>query len=565
MAPTQTLQGITAQLRNETSATPNNIYKAIWQNKKLLLISAFASFGGLLYGYQQGVLGQAAVMHSFIEQFPDVANDSTKLGWLTSILQLGGWAGALSSGVFAQVFSRKYTMFWGALWVILGSYLAAGASTPGFLYSGRFFTGIGVGTLSAVGPLYNAELAPPELRGFIISMQHLNTNIGLMCAYWISFGSNNIGGTGEGQSSWAWRTPMFIQGLPAICLALGVWFMPFSPRYLVSKGRDAESRKAISYLRNLPEDHPLVRAEFLEIKADAEFEDRIYEKRFPDMKKDSEWGREIVQYASLFRSRDAFKRVTLAGMVMFFQQWTGIDSILYYASTIFQSLGLTSSSSSLLATGVIGVLNCITTVPAILYIDKLGRKPMMITGSIGMTVCQVIVGVIIATCGQDWLAHKAAGWAAVVFVWIYVVNYAASWGPGSWILIAEIFPLSIRAKGSSIGVSSNWMNNFIIALIAPRMLDSIGWGMYIFFACWAALGGAFIYFCMPETKGKTLEEMDQVFGSNTSAEDTDMMIRAQEDVGLFDFVAELNGTATPRKEDVADDKGGPVYSEHVSV
>lgn len=111
----------------------------------------FPSFGGLLYGYQQGVLGQAAVMHSFIEQFPDVANDSTKLGWLTSILQLGGWAGALSSGVFAQVFSRKYTMFWGALWVILGSYLAAGASTPGFLYSGRFFTGIGVGTLSAVG------------------------------------------------------------------------------------------------------------------------------------------------------------------------------------------------------------------------------------------------------------------------------------------------------------------------------------------------------------------------------------------------------------------------------
>lgn len=155
--------------------------------------------------------------------------------------------------------------------------------------------------------------------------------------------------------------------------------------------------------------------------------------------------------------------------------------------------------------------------------------------------------------------------AFAVFVWIYVVNYAASWGPGSWILIAEIFPLSIRAKGSSIGVSSNWMNNFIIALIAPRMLDSIGWGMYIFFACWAALGGAFIYFCMPETKGKTLEEMDQVFGSNTSAEDTEMMVRAQEDVGLFDFVAELNGTATPRKEDVADDKGGPVYSEHVSV
>ncbi|KAK8185810.1 quinate permease [Phyllosticta citribraziliensis] len=505
-------------------------------------------------------------MHSFIEQFPNVANNSTNLGWLTSILQLGGWAGALTSGVFAQVFSRKYTMFWGALWVILGSYLCAGASAPGYLYAGRFFTGIGVGTLSAVGPLYNAELAPPELRGFIISMQHLNTNIGLMCAYWISYGTNYIGGTGAGQSSMSWRTPMIVQGVPAVCLALGVWFMPFSPRFLVSKGKDAQAIKSISYLRNLSEDHPLVRAEFLEIKADAEFEDRIYKQRFPNMKADSEWGREIVQYASLFKSRDAFKRVTLAGMVMFFQQWT-VDALLiniYSASTIFQSLGLTSSSSSMLATGVIGILNTVTTVPAILYIDKLGRKPMMITGSVGMTICQVIVGVIIATCGQDWLAHKAAGWAAVVFVWIYVVNYAASWGPGSWILIAEIFPLSIRAKGSSIGVSSNWMNNFVIALIAPRMLDSIGWGMYIFFACWAALGGVFIYFFMPETKGKTLEEMDQVFGSNTSVEDTEMLARAQEDVGLVQFVEELNGTATPRKH-VEDDKGGPVYSEHISV
>lgn len=357
---------------------------------------------------------------------------------------------------------------------------------------------------------------------------------------------------------------MIVQGVPAVCLALGVWFMPFSPRFLVSKGKDAQAIKSISYLRNLSEDHPLVRAEFLEIKADAEFEDRIYKQRFPNMKVDSEWRREFVQYTSLFKSRDAFKRVTLAGMVMFFQQWTGIDGVLFYASTIFQSLGLTSSSSSMLATGVVGILNTVTTVPAILYIDKLGRKPMMITGSIGMTICQVIVGVIIATCGQDWLTHKAAGWAAVVFVWIYIINYAASWGPGSWILIAEIFPLSIRAKGSSIGVSSNWMNNFVIALIAPRMLDSIGWGMYIFFACWAALGGLFIYFFMPETKGKTLEEMDQVFGSNTSVDDTEVLARAQEDVGLVQFVDELNGTATPRKL-VEHDKGGPVYSEHVCV
>jgi sugar porter (SP) family MFS transporter len=360
----------------------------------------------------------------------------------------------------------------------------------------------------------------------------------------------------------AWRLPMIIQGIPAVIFCIGLFFMPFTPRLLVNKGKDSEALKTLAYLRNLPEDHYLVQVEFLEIKADREFEKAIFERRFPELASavgDSVWRRELAQYSNVFRSKDSFKRVAIASMVMFFQQWNGIDSIIYYASIIFQSLGLTGSTISLLASGVIGIINVATTIPAIYLIDKIGRRPLLMTGAAGMCVCEIIIGVIVATCGHDWKAHSVAGWTAVgklhqgnpytrmrthiliVFVWIYIVNFAYSWGPGSWTLTAEIFPISIRAKGASIGVSASWMNNFIIAFVVPPMLNRIGWGLYIFFAVWSGVSGFFIYFFVPETKGKTLEEMDQVFGSHSSAEELEEFARVQERVGLSALVLG-NGT-----------------------
>lgn len=178
-------------------------------------------------------------------------------------------------------------------------------------------------------PLYNAELAPPETRGFLIALQQLSTTIGIMLAYWIAFGSNYIGGTGAGQSEMAWRLPMIVQGIPAVILCVGLLWMPFSPRLLVNKGRDEEALKTLSYLRNLPGEHFLVQAEYLEIKSDAEFEKAIFDRRFPQLSaatSDSVYRREFAQYSNIFRTKAAFKRVALASLVMFFQQWTGIDS-----------------------------------------------------------------------------------------------------------------------------------------------------------------------------------------------------------------------------------------------
>ncbi|KFY93436.1 hypothetical protein V500_03697 [Pseudogymnoascus sp. VKM F-4518 (FW-2643)] len=486
---------------------------ALFSNKKVFAIAVFASLGGLEYGYQAGVISQTLAMTSFRDKFSDIVNSSARTGWLTSILQLGGWIGALSAGVLAEVFTRKHAIFGGALWAILGSFPNAGAQNSNYLYAGRFCVGVGVGILSAVGPLYNAELAPPEMRGLLVALQQLTTTIGIMTAYWIGYGSNYIGGTGKGQSDMAWRLPLIVQGVPAVILAIGVLLLlPFSPRMLVNKGRDEEALKVLSSLRGLATDHELVQIEYLEIKSEVLFEQRIFNERFPHLADTgSVWRREYAQYTNIFRTKDNFKRVAIAGLIMFFQQWSGIDAIIYYATSIFQTLGLTSGTIALLATGVTGVINVLVTFPAIAIIDKVGRKPLLLCGSVGMFISMIIVAALVAKFQGQWETYPSAA---------------------SWVLIAEIFPLSIRAKGTSIGASSNWMNNFIVSFYVPPMIHGIGWGMYLFFAGWLALGAVFVWFCVPETKNKTLEEMDVVFGSFTTQHEKDVLAAVREEVGL---------------------------------
>ena len=518
-------------------AAQKSKWRKLLNNPKLIFIAFFASFGGFEYGYQQGVLGQSFVMTRFIDNFPDIASSSSAQGWLTSILQVGGIVGSLSAGVFGEVFSRKYTMFSACCWVILGSYLYCGASYhhSSLLYAGRFFTGLGAGTFSGVGPLYNAELSSPELRGLLVSFYQFATILGIMLSFWVGYGSNYIGGIGDTQSDLAWRLPSIIQGIPAVCLAVGIWWMPFSPRWLAKQDRDDEALKTLAWLRKLPIDDPLIQVEFLEIKAECLFEQRAFAKAFPalgEREKRSVWTREWAQYVNVFRTWDNFKRVATAWLVMFFQQWSGIDAIIYYASNVFQSFGLTEGTIALLATGVTGVVFFVSTLPAMAIIDKVGRKPMLLVGSVVMMISMVLTGIIVAKFRHDWPNHRAAGWVAVAFIWIYIGAFGGTWGPASWTIVAEIFPLSIRAKGASIGASSNWLNNFAIAFFVPPMFEAWAWGTYIFFAVFLAVGIAWVYFYLPETKGATLEDMDRVFGSHTGEEDQRILAECRRELGL---------------------------------
>ncbi|KIW04689.1 uncharacterized protein PV09_04423 [Verruconis gallopava] len=520
-----------------------NRWQSVIKNPKIFVIAFFASFGGFEYGYQQGILGQSLVMTRFKDNFPTVVASSSATGWLTSVLQVGGIIGSLTAGIFGEIFSRKYTMFSACCWLILGSYLYCGASyhKPQMLYAGRFFTGLGAGTFSGVGPLYNAELSAPELRGFTVSFYQFATILGIMISFWVGYGSNYIGGPDVHQSNLAWRLPSIIQGIPAICLALGIWWLPFSPRWLIKQGRHDEAINTLAYLRKLPADNSLVLVEYKEIQAECLFEERAFAKAFPKLaekRKSNVWIRELAQYYNIVRTKDNFMRVSTAWLVMFFQQWSGIDAIIYYASNVFQSLGLTGGTQALLASGVQGCIFFIFTIPAMFMIDKVGRKPMLIVGSFVMLCCMVIAGVIVAKFRHDWSEHAAAGWVAVAFIWLYVGTFGATWGPVSWTLVSEIFPLSIRSKGASIGASSNWVNNFAIAFFVPPMLSAWAWGTYIFFAVFLGGGIAWVWFFLPETKGATLEEMDRIFKSRLGAEDAEMLAQAQRDVGLTQALEE---------------------------
>jgi hypothetical protein len=208
-------------------------------------------------------------------------------------------------------------------------------------------------------PMYNAEVAPPEVRGSLIALQQLAICFGIMISFWINYGTNYIGGTSSTQSDAAWLVPICLQLFPALILFVGILFMPFSPRWLVHHNREAEARKVLANLRGLPQEHELVELEFLEIKAQSLFEKRTVAEHWPAIRELTTWNvfkLQFVAIGSLFRTRAMFKRVIVATVTMFFQQWTGINAILYYAPTIFSSLGLSSNTISLLATGVVGIV-----------------------------------------------------------------------------------------------------------------------------------------------------------------------------------------------------------------
>ncbi len=287
-------------------------------------------------------------------------------------------------------------------------------------------------------------------------------------------------------------------------------FMPFSPRWLIHHGREEEARKVLSSLRGLSPDHELVELEFLEIKAQSLFEKRTIAELFPELREQTAWNTFKLQFVAirkLFQTRAMFKRVIVATVTMFFQQWTGINAVLYYAPFIFKQLGLSSNTTSLLATGVVGIVMLIATIPSVLWIDRVGRKPVLTIGAVGMGTCHLIIAVIVARNLDKWAEQAAAGWAAVCMVWLFVIHFGYSWGPCAWIIVAEIWPLSTRPYGVALGASSNWMNNFIVGQVTPDMLKAMPYGTYILFGVLTYLGAAFIWFLVPETKRLTLEEM----------------------------------------------------------
>ncbi|PCH42530.1 general substrate transporter [Wolfiporia cocos MD-104 SS10] len=509
-------------------------WAGLMHNGRVFAIAIFASLGGL-----QGVFSSVLDMKNFDDRMASAVDNTDLKGWLVSVLELGAWFGVLCTGTLADKLSRKYCIVLAVVVFCIGVIVQDTAFHPGSIYAGRFITGWGVGSLSMVVPLYNAELAPPEVRGSLVALQQMSITFGIMISFWIDYGTNYIGGTGSTQSPAAWRLPIALQLVPALILGIGILFMPFSPRWLVNQGRDEEALMVLSRVRRLPPDSEVVQIEYLEIRAQYLFEKEISEINFPEYQDGSfksNFKLGFYGYLSLLRSRTLLRRVAIGSLTMFFQQWTGVNAILYYAPSIFTSLGLTGSTNSLLATGVVGIVMFLATIPAVIWVDSLGRKPVLISGAFLMAACHIIVAIITALFHDSWSSHKAAGWAACAFVWIFAIGFGYSWGPCSWIVVAEIWPMSVRGKGISIAASSNWMNNFIVGQVTPTMLARIGFGTFVFFGSFSFLGGLFIWFLVPETKGLTLEEMDDVFGSaGLAVADQERQLAIEKRIGLDQY------------------------------
>jgi sugar porter (SP) family MFS transporter len=293
-------------------------------------------------------------------------------------------------------------------------------------------------------------------------------------------------------------------------------FYPESPRWQLMTDRDEQALATLSRLRRLPIDDENIRTEYFAIKAEVNYEKDYVQSHYGGQ---SGFKLAAMQYVDLVSTWSSFRRLSIGCCVMFFQQFMGCNAMIYYAPTIFAQLGLSGNTTSLLATGVYGIVNTLSTIPAVMLIDKVGRRSLLMCGALGTFISLVIVGGIIGAYGSSLVSHKTAGWAGIAFIYIYDVNFSYSFAPIGWVLPSEIFTLAQRSKGISITTSTTWMCNFIIGLATPDMLATIGWGTYIFFAAFCLLALGFTYFFIPETRGKSLEDMDIVFGDTAAHEE----------------------------------------------
>ncbi|OJD34449.1 mfs sp sugar:h+ symporter [Diplodia corticola] len=563
------------------AAPDKSVWRQLRENPYILGLASFASLGGFLFGYDQGVVSGVLTMESFAAKFPRIYLDTSFKGWFVSTLLLFAWLGSLVNGPVADGVGRKGSMLVAVVIFTLGSALQAGADSLAMIFAGRAIAGLAVGMLTMIVPMYMSEVSTPAVRGTLVVLQQLSITLGILISYWLEYGTQFIGGARcdpaiaytagsaaapefdpvadvgpggcTGQSDASWRLPLALQIVPAVVLGLGMLFYPESPRYCLMRDDEDGALSALARIRRAHIDSDSLCREYLAIKAEVLFEQSYARDNHPGKSGLSLY---LAQYAALVASWPSFKRLAVGCCVMFFQQAIGCNAIIYYAPTIFAQLGLSSKTTSLLATGVYGVVNTLSTLPALFLIDRVGRRPLLMSGAFGTCVSLVVVAGIVGGYGSSLAAHPAAGWTGIAFVYMYDVNFSYSFGPIGWVLPAEIFPLGSRSKAMSVTTSATWMCNFVVGLVTPGMLDVLGYGTYVFFAAFAALALAFTFFCVPETKGRSLEDMDVVFGDAAAHEEKARLFAIAAELGIVvEEAAAESGKAAATTKRIVEEGG----------
>ncbi|WP_163528794.1 sugar porter family MFS transporter [Halobacillus ihumii] len=426
----------------------------------------FGALGGLLYGYDTGVISGALL---FIGQ--DIPLSNFLEGLVVSSLLGGAIVGAGMSGYVADKFGRRRVVFVIALIYLIGSLVLAFSPNAWVLITGRIILGLAVGGSTAIVPVYLSEMAPTQSRGALASLNQLMITIGIVLAYLVNYAFSSMEG---------WRWMLGLASVPAIILMIGVLFMPESPRFLIKHNREKKARDIMALTRKQNE----IDDEIEQMKKIEEVEESTM-----DVLK-SKWVRPMLLIGS--------------GIAVF-QQLIGINAVIYYAPTIFTQAGL-GNSASILGTLGIGIVNVLMTLVAIATIDKLGRKKLLLIGNVGMTLSLAILAAILFTFQMT----TTIAWLIVLFLGLFIVFFSATWGPVVWVMLPELFPL--KARGAATGFTTLLLSaaNLVVSLFFPVLLGAIGtaW-VFVIFAIIGVFAFTFVKKFVPETKGRSLEDIER--------------------------------------------------------
>lgn len=448
----------------------------------IFAITLVATLGGLLFGYDTAVIsGAEKSIEAYLIHPLDLG--AFIHGATVSSALIGCIIGGALSGLISNRLGRKKSLLIAALLFFLSAlgsgfpetlFFTEGEPTIGLLMVFnlyRILGGIGVGLASAVCPMYIGEIAPAGIRGRLVSFNQFAIIFGMLVVYFVNWGIAN-GQSIEWINSIGWRYMFASEAIPAALFGFLVFFVPESPRYLAMNSEDG---KALSVLEKINGTKERAQSILNEIKG------TVTEKT----------------KANLFSYG---KKVIVIGiLISVFQQFVGINVALYYAPRIFESMGA-AKDASMLQTIIMGMVNVIFTVVAIMTVDKWGRKPLLITGSIGMAIGMFAVSIL--------AFNDIISIATLVFIIIYTASFMMSWGPICWVLISEIFPNKIRGQAVAIAVAAQWAANYFISSTYPPMMEFSGGLTYAFYGLMAVISALFVWKMVPETKGKTLEEME---------------------------------------------------------
>ena len=458
----------------------------------VVAISALAALNGLLFGFDTGVVSGALLYMS--ETFPRLATSAFLKGTVVSGAMVGAIVGAAFGGRLADRLGRRRLILIGAVLFFVGSFIMAVAPSVAVLIVGRVLDGVGIGFASVVGPLYIAEIAPAKIRGSLVTLNNVAITGGILLSYITNQMIANMA-MGAGLS---WRMMLGLGMIPAMVLFVGIIFMPESPRWLVEQNQERQARSVLSRIRNGTN----VDAEISEIVTMSNREEGSF--------------RDLLQ--------PWLRPVLIVGLgLAVLQQITGINAVVYYAPTILESAGY-SDVASLFGTIGIGAINVLLTIVAVFLVDRVGRRPLLLVGLVGMFASLSVLAAAYVVSGMGGII----GPITIASLMLFVAFHAVSLGSVVWLVISEIFPLNVRGAAMGVTTLVLWFSNFLVAQFFPLLFEIGSTVAFGVFAGIAVVGFVFVYTFVPETKGRTLEEIEADL-RETGVADDDLALAEQVD------------------------------------